>query len=238
MKADIVIDREAAAFARKALLKWSDQSARLFPWRITSDPYKILMAEMMLRRTQARQVVDVYNLFVSRYPDVASLDQAPAVEVTEVLRPLGLSWRAANFKILAHEIVTQYGGSIPRDRQRLLSLTGIGPYVAEAVRCFAYHEPSTIVDTNTVRVTARYFGFNYNPESRRRSTVIDAVSHLVDQHEPVRSNYALLDFAATVCLARKPRHNTCPLAQHCVYYKRLQQTQVDYESPVDRRSSE
>src|SRR5437763_9394646 len=125
MKADIVIDREAAAFAREALLTWSDQSARLFPWRITSDPYKILMAEMMLRRTQARQVVNVYNQFVSRYPDIASLDQAPTVDVTEVLHPLGLSWRAANFKILAHEIVTQYGGSIPRDRQKLLSLTGI-----------------------------------------------------------------------------------------------------------------
>jgi A/G-specific adenine glycosylase len=238
MKADIVIDHGAAAFAREALLIWSGQSARIFPWRVTSDPYKILMAEMMLRRTQARQVVNVYNQFVSHYPDISSLDLAPTAEITEVLRPLGLSWRAANFKILAHEIVTQYGGSIPRDRQKLLSLTGIGPYVAEAVRCFAYHEPSTIVDTNTVRVAARYFGFSYNPESRRRSTVIDAVSYLVDQHEPARSNYALLDFAATVCQARKPMHHLCPLAEHCAYYQRLRQSEVDYESPVDAPSSE
>jgi A/G-specific adenine glycosylase len=238
MKADFVVDREAAAFARKALLAWAEQSARVFPWRKTSDPYRILMAEMMLRRTQARQVVNVYNQFVAHYPDITSLDLASTEEVTEVLRPLGLSWRAANFKILAHEIVTQYGSSIPRDRQQLLSLTGIGPYVAEAVRCFAYHEPSTIVDTNTVRVAARYFGFSYNPESRRRSMVIDAVSHLVDQHEPARSNYALLDFAATVCQARKPLHHNCPLAGYCVYYQRLRQSQVDYESPVDVPSSE
>src|SRR5947209_19613463 len=122
MKEHIIIDHEAAALARKGLLEWHDGASRSFPWRHTSDPYHVLIAEMMLRRTQARQVVAVYNRFIDRYPDAVSLDRASTDEVTEILHPLGLSWRAANFKILAHEIVTLYRGKVPRDRQSLVPL--------------------------------------------------------------------------------------------------------------------
>ncbi len=179
----------------------------------------------MLRRTQARQVVAVYERFLRKYPDVYHLDQAPAEEVAAILYPLGLGWRAGNFKILARELVSRHKGIVPRQREALLALTGVGPYVAGAVRCFAYNEPAVIVDTNTVRVAARYFGFDYNPESRRRKPVIQAVSCLVDERHPASSNYALLDFAASVCKTQKPEHNKCPLASRCAYYKMIQRDQ-------------
>jgi A/G-specific adenine glycosylase len=233
MKEDVIINHQAAAFAREALLEWYGTIARSFPWRYDTNPYHVLIAEMMLRRTQARQVIVVYKRFIAKYPDVASLNAASSDEVMEILHPLGLSWRAANFKRLATELVTLYGGNIPRDRQTLLSLTGVGPYVADAVRCFAFNEPSTLIDTNTVRVAARYFGFNYNPESRRRPAVILAASHLVNQLEPARSNYALLDFAATVCRARDPIHSICPLASHCAYYKQLSNAQPQVSSIIE-----
>src|SRR6266568_6156202 len=118
----ITIDQKAAAYARKALLEWYGRSARSFPWRDDTDPYRILIAEMMLRRTQARQVVDVYNRFIDLYPDVRSLDLASGEEVAELLRPLGLSWRAANFKELAHELMTIHAGNVPRGREALLAL--------------------------------------------------------------------------------------------------------------------
>jgi A/G-specific adenine glycosylase len=208
---------------QRELLKWFKISARVFPWRGDHDPYHVLIAEMMLRRTQARQVIAVYQRFLHRYPDVHHLDGAPAEEVASVLYPLGLAWRAGNFKLLAHEIVIHHNGVVPREREALLALTGVGPYVAEAVRCFAFNEPAVIMDTNTVRVAARYFGFAYNPESRRRKPVIQAVTSLVDEQQPASSNYALLDFAATVCRAQKPEHTRCPLAAHCAYYRQTQQ---------------
>lgn len=226
MKQDVTISPAAAAFARHALLDWYSHSARSFPWRNDRNPYNILIAEMMLRRTQARQVVNVYNQFVSRFPDAITLDQASDDEVTRLLRPLGLNWRASNFKKLAHELVIRHEGKVPQKREVLLALTGVGPYVASAILCFAFKEPSIIVDTNTVRVAARYFGFDYNPESRRRSEVINAVSQLVEEREPVRSNYALLDFAATVCNAKTPDHTKCPLAGQCMYYQRLLNSKI------------
>jgi A/G-specific adenine glycosylase len=225
MSKDIFVDPDAALFARQELLTWFKTSARVFPWRYDRDPYHILMAEMMLRRTQARQVVAVYEEFLRKYPDIASLDQAPEKEAAMVLYPLGLAWRAKNFKILAHEIMERHHGEVPRERQALLALTGVGPYVTEAVRSFAFHESSVIVDTNTVRVAARYFGFAYHAESRRRKPVIQAITTLVDEAQAARSNYALLDFAATVCQAQKPDHAHCPLAARCAYYQQEQRKQ-------------
>jgi len=217
----ITIDHDAAAFARHTLLEWYDMAARTFPWREDTDPYHILIAEMMLRRTQARQVIPVYHRFLGRFPDIASLNLATAGEIVEMLRPLGLSWRANNFKVVAREIMMHHQGKIPCEREELLALTGVGPYVASAIRSFAFHEPAVIIDTNTVRVAARYFGFDYNPESRRRKPVIEAVSQLVTQREPARSNYALLDFAALICRAHHPLHNTCPLASRCAWYQKF-----------------
>src|SRR5690242_13763055 len=106
MTGGIRVAPEVAATGRRALLEWYHQGARSFPWREDPNPFRILMAEMMLRRTQARQVVSVYMRFIVRFPDIASLDQARAEEVSEILRPLGLGWRAANFKHLAQAIMT------------------------------------------------------------------------------------------------------------------------------------
>jgi A/G-specific adenine glycosylase len=188
----------------------------------------------------------VYTRFIERFPDIASLDQAPAEEVLEILRSLGLGWRAANFKHLAHAIMTRHAGEVPRDREALLALPGVGPYVADAVRCFAFHEPSTLVDTNTVRVAARYFGFDYDPESRRRPAVIQAVSALIEPDRAARSNYAMLDFAATICRARDPDHARCPLAERCVFYNRLRintashdpRPEADTDDPASARKNQ
>lgn len=217
----IVVAPEAAAYARQALATWYLHAGRFFPWRADSNPYHILLAEMMLRRTQARQVVPVYQHFVVQYPDALSLDQAPEEAVIALLRPLGLSWRAANFKALARALVRDHSGQVPRASAALLMLPGVGPYVAEAVRCFAFHEPAVVVDTNTVRVAARYFGFEYNPESRRRPEVIEAVAALLDPLNPAHSGYALLDFAALICRARNPDHAGCPLREYCAYRMQL-----------------
>lgn len=221
MSEQIHIDPDVALFARQELLLWFKKAARTFPWRYDRDPYHILMAEMMLRRTQARQVVAVYEEFLHRYPDVASLDRASEEDVASVLYPLGLAWRAKNFKILAHEMMERHNGGVPRDRGTLLALTGIGPYVADAVRCFAFNETAVIADTNTVRVAARYFGFDYHAESRRRKSVIEAIATLVDETQVASSNYALLDFAAIVCHAQRPDHAGCPLIARCRFYRNM-----------------
>jgi A/G-specific adenine glycosylase len=109
---------------------------------------------------------------------------------------------------------------VPTERHDLLGLAGVGDYVADAVMCFAYGEPVAIVDTNTVRVAGRYFGFSVGPESRRSRAVKEAVSELLDRERPVESNLSLLDLAASVCRAGVPLCGSCPVLEMCDWARR------------------
>jgi A/G-specific adenine glycosylase len=221
---------ERCRFFREQLLLWGACHDRAFPWRSASDPYHLLIAEMMLRRTQARQVVPVYKEFLRHYPTPDALVAATEEEVARLLRPLGLSWRIPAFRQMAQRLVIDYDGVVPRDRKALLTLPGVGDYVTDAVRCFAYHESVALLDTNTVRVAGRYFGFPVHAESRRRVPVKRAVACLVDPQTPRASNLALLDLAASVCRPRQPRCAACPVATRCAWWQAERLCQKDTPS--------
>lgn len=209
----------AITFFREQLLEWAEAFGREFPWREAQDPYHILIAEMMLRRTRAQQVVPVYLTFLERFPTVAELASADEDEVARLLWPLGLAWRAANFRQMARQVVEEEVGQIPRQRARLLALTGVGDYVASAVRCVGFGEPDVLVDTNTVRVAGRYHGFPTHAESRRNPTVRAAVAQLIDPSTARAGNLALLDFAAIICRAPEPLCEQCPMTVHCEWFR-------------------
>jgi len=198
-----------------SLRTWDAQYRRIFPWRTTDNPFHIMMAELMLRRTQARQVVKVYNVFIVKYPDAHALAMAPAEEVAHTLYSLGLVWRVPAFQQIAHSLVEQYKGTIPPSYDALIALPGIGDYVASAVCCFAFEQAVTIVDTNTVRVVGRLFGVPTHAESRRRKSVRKLLHALLDRENPKSYNYAMLDIAALICTPAKPNCAACPLLPYC-----------------------
>lgn len=197
------------------LRRWDEHHHRSFPWRETGDAFHILLAELMLRRTQARQVVPVFLEFTRRYPDVQTLANAKPAEVAQLLFPLGLSWRVPAFQNLAQVLLECYGGKVPSDYEALLTLPGVGEYVASAVSCFAFGQAIPIIDTNTVRVAGRLFAIPTDAESRRRRPVRRILSALLDREEPAVYHYALLDLAAQICTPAHPHCNVCPLAQCC-----------------------
>lgn len=209
---------DAVSFFHTRLHDWYTRNGRTFPWRETTDPYRVLIAELMLRRTQARQVEPVYRVFIAKFPDPAALATAEPAEVATTLYPLGLPWRALQFQKMAIQVVAQTGGTIPGDRHELLALAGVGDYVASAVRTVAFGEPGVLVDTNTVRVAGRYLGFPTHAESRRNRAVRAAIGTLIDPTRPREANLALLDFAALVCRAPRPQCGQCPMAAHCMWY--------------------
>lgn len=209
---------DALAYFREQLLTWGRAHRRAFPWRDTDDPYRILIAELMLRRTQALQVTPVYEAFLRRFPTISALATAPEADVAAALYPLGLAWRVANFTGLARKLSAEHSSTIPRDRDQLLALPGVGDYVASAVRCLAFSEPDPLIDTNTVRVAGRYLGFLTHAESRRNPAVRAAVASLFDPDHPRDSALALLDFAHFICRARRPRCADCPVASHCLWH--------------------
>jgi len=172
---------------------------------------------MMLRRTNAPQVVPIYNEFIQSYPDPFSLADAPFDDVLTILRPLGLSWRAANIHRMAEVLVERCDGEVPSTYDELVKLPGVGDYVASAVCCFAFGKSLPIVDTNTVRVVGRYFGFETHAESRRRRSVREAVIAVTRRRSIRQYNYSFLDFAAIICKASQPQCNNCPVQQYCIF---------------------
>ena len=123
---------------RRALLAWYREHGRKLPWRETSDPYHILVSEMMLQQTQVDRVLPKYHEWLEKYPSLDALAAAPDDEVNETWRPLGYNIRPRRLHAIARESVARYGGSLPSDEETLLSFKGIGAYTAGAIRSFAF----------------------------------------------------------------------------------------------------
>ena len=203
---------------RKSLISWGKEYFRPFPWRLTYDAYTILVAEVMLHRTQVAQVVPVFQNFISNYPDIASLARSDLEELQAVLYPLGLRWRIDLIYLMAQKILDQFSTQIPKEKIELLSLPGVSEYIASAVRCFAWNLPEPLIDTNTTRVVGRVFGLQVKDSSRRNSKFRLLITRLVDLDNPRDYNYALLDLAHLVCLKKKePVCPECPLLNYCCY---------------------
>ncbi len=212
---DHIID--APAF-RRALITWGRQHFRIFPWRQTENPYHILMAEIMLHRTQARQVLPVYEHFIERYLDSESLARASIKQLRSDLASLGLRWRIDLIQAMSAEIMHRFDGQVPREKEDLLSLSGVSEYIASAVRCFAWNLPEPLIDTNTVRVVGRLFGLEIKDSSRRNRRFRELITALVDPEHPRTYNYALLDLAHLICHKRRsPECVSCPVQTYCVY---------------------
>lgn len=201
---------------RKAILKWYKQNGRDFPWRNTSDPFKLLIAEVMLRRTKADQVKSVYNRFTDRYPDADALNTATDEDIAVILRPLGLRWRVGPFCEMVREIGQKYRFKLPETRGDLKKLPGVGDYVAGAVLSIGFGKKEWIVDNNVVRLFKRYFGIKTSREGRRDKEIIEIAKLYVHTKDPRSANLAILDFTALVCTAKNPKHNECPIRDSCV----------------------
>lgn len=199
---------------RRRLLHWWRFNARDFPWRHETDPYRVLIAEVLLRRTQAKQVVPVYRRFLLAFPDTRSLGAARPRQIRGLLRPLGLRWRAENVVRLGRSLKDSDLQNIDEPNQ-LRRLPGVGEYVESAVRCFSRGQPVPVVDTNTARVAVRLFGIQTRGEHRRAPLVRAALERLVRGDTPKKVNWALLDLAAQVCRARVPLCSRCPLEGFC-----------------------
>lgn len=198
------------------LLPWGRDNFRLFPWRTTTDPYRILVSEVMLHRTQAVQVVPVYQSFLIAYPNIEVLAKASVYALRDALFSLGLQWRIDLMHRMADEIISKWDGRIPVERADLLSLPGVSEYIAGAVRCFAWNLPEPLADTNTVRIVGRLFGLEVKDSSRRSNRFKALLTSLVHLDEPRQYNYALLDLADSICTQKRPPDcHRCPLQSLC-----------------------
>ncbi|MBX5490906.1 MAG: A/G-specific adenine glycosylase [Chloroflexi bacterium] len=211
-----VIEPAVLTTFQQELLAWYAAEGRDLPWRRTSDPYAILVSEIMLQQTQVRTVVPYYERFLARFPTLAALAAAPLAEVKAITDPLGYKARGERLKRIAETAMERYGGTLPRSEEELLALPGIGRYTAGAIRSFAFREDAPILDTNVLRLLVRVFA---PPRAGGGAALLRRLWALAEAVIPPGQghvfNQALMDFGAQVCTARKPICLFCPLRPIC-----------------------
>jgi A/G-specific adenine glycosylase len=202
------------------LVDWFADAARPLPWRAADvSPWAVLVSEFMLQQTQVARVVPRWEAWIRRWPTPAALAAEPPSEAVRAWDRLGYPRRALWLHRAAVEIVERHGGEVPADLDALLALQGVGPYTARAVVAFAFGLRHPVVDTNTRRVIARAVAGQGEPGPPSTARDLAAMSALlpIDDVEARVFNAATMELGATVCTARTPRCDECPIAGACTW---------------------
>lgn len=198
--------------------KWFLENRRSFPWREGVSAYLVLVSEVMLQQTRASVVVDYFNRWMERFPNIEKLSQASESEVIKMWEGLGYYSRARNLLELAKVIVNQYDGVIPNTLEELLKLKGIGDYTAGAILAFGFRKKSVALDGNVMRVASRLVAFDKDAK-KYASELRQIVYNLLPDEDPHIVMEGLIELGATIC-AKNPLCNLCPLKEKCVAYKK------------------
>ncbi len=212
---DRLTDASALPHVRASLLTWYAGSHRDFPWRRTTDPYAVLVSEVMLQQTQASRVAERFPIFMDRFPTAAALAVALDADVLGAWSGLGYNRRALALRQAAAEVAAR---GWPRDVAALERLPGIGPYTARAVASLAFGEPVGVVDTNVRRWLVRRFGLSPTARNRELQALADALASAGDPADAGPWTHATMEFGARICTSRIPRCEACPIAAGCPSY--------------------
>lgn len=200
---------------RTAVLAWYDANRRDLPWRRSTDPYRVWIAEVMLQQTRVDTVTSYYQRWLAAFPDITSLAAGELDDVLKQWEGLGYYSRARQLHRAARLVRERYAGKLPADYAALRALPGIGDYTAGAIASIAYNQPTPAVDGNVRRVIARLFDIA-EPST---TTLHEHASRLIDPRRPGDFNQALMDFGATLCTPRTPRCEQCPVQPLCAAHR-------------------
>ncbi|MFW9875133.1 MAG: hypothetical protein ACFFG0_18665 [Candidatus Thorarchaeota archaeon] len=201
------------------LLEWYKINKRKFPWRKGGKSiYEILIAEILLRKTTAGMVSEFFPNFINKYPNLKSIQEIPIEILERDLMPLGLyKTRAEIFKKIANEIIIKNNGIIPDEYEALISLYGIGKYIANAVLCFGYNKRAILVDTNIKRIFSRFLNKDYPIKINDNHPLWNELDNLITEGTDKIFFMALIDFGALVCKKRNYNCSKCPIFELCNY---------------------
>ncbi len=206
---------------QQRLLTWYRENKRDLPWRRTKDPYAIWLSEIMLQQTRVETVIPYYDRFLTAYPTVHSLAEAPLEDVLTKWSGLGYYRRARTLHAAAQQVSRDRGGIFPSEASELREIRGIGPYTAGAVASIAFDRAAALVDGNVARVFARFFAVNDDIRKPAGVAKIWKIAEeLVPKKNPGDYNQALMELGATICTPRAPRCLLCPVNDLCEARKR------------------
>ena len=213
---EMLLDPASLANIQALLVDWFEQEGRDLPWRRTRDPWRIMVAEVMLQQIQVARAIPFWERFLAAFPTPESLAAAPLSAAIRVWGDLGRYRRVADLHRTACLIVDDHKGRVPSDPAVLRALPGIGPYTAGAIACFAFERDVSFVDTNIRRVLHRLFvGVENPPGVAPPRMIVEVAAKVLPDGRAWAWNQALMDLGATVCTPRKPACDRCPVRVGC-----------------------
>ena len=197
------------------LIKWGKKNLRDFSWRKNRTPYRILISEMLLKRTTASAVKRFFPTFIKKFPNFSAIIKVETNELEDELKTLGLQkTRARELKHIANQIITEYNGKIPDSLELLLNIKYIGQYSAGAILTLAFDKKMPMVDSNISRIIGRIF-YNLIPEKHSQKKDREIMEILLPEKDFDIFFLSMLDLSAKICSYRFTRCLCCPLNQLC-----------------------
>lgn len=198
------------------LLAWYDENKRDLPWRKESNPYYTWVSEIMLQQTRVDTVIPYFNRFIEQFPTLESLAEADEDEVLKAWEGLGYYSRARNLHTAVKEVKEQYGGVVPRDKEKISRLRGIGPYTAGAILSIAFNIPAPAVDGNVMRVYSRLFALEDDVAKGSTRAYMERLSEqMIPCGRAGDFTQALMELGALVCTPKSPQCLLCPAMDFC-----------------------
>ena len=205
----------------KKIMSWYRKNKRNFSWRETQNPYYVFIAEVLLQQTNAEKVEPAYIKIVKKYPTIKGLAGAELKELKDIIRPLGLIYRAKNMIKCTQIIEEDYDGEVPENKEQLKSLPGVGDYITDAILCYSFDQDTIPIDTNFLRLFSRFDNLKSSYSNKKDEK--NLISEIKKYYKTVRNyrdhNFAVLDFSSQVCKSRNPNCPKCCLKNKCFYFK-------------------
>lgn len=196
MKKNQPLSSRAIRTFKRCVYAYYKKHGRDLPWRRTSDPYKILVSEIMLQQTQVTRAITKYKEFIGEFGNVGTLARAPLRKILTVWQGLGYNRRAKALKNIAQELVRQHNSTVPHRVDALMSLPGIGKTSASAIVAFSFQQPVVFIETNIRSVFIHHFYKKRNEVSD--DEILPLVVQTLDVSNPRDWYYALMDYGAAL----------------------------------------
>jgi A/G-specific adenine glycosylase len=198
------------------IIEWFEQNKRELPWRLTKDPYRIWLSEVILQQTRVAQGLPYYIRFTEAFPDVFALANASEQEVIKLWQGLGYYSRARNLHNTAKQVAEKYNGQFPDNYKELSKLKGIGDYTASAILSIAFDQPYAVLDGNVYRVLARLYNIDVPINTPEAKPVFKKLAdEQLDKKQAAVYNEAIMEFGATLCTPKNPLCPDCPVQEYC-----------------------
>ena len=202
---------------REIILDWYKENKRDFPWRTSRSLYKILITEILLQKTIAINVSNIYSDFFTKYIDFDTINDADIANLQSDIKGLGLSnKRAKILKDLSKLIITDYNGEIPQDTEILKEVNGVADYVSNAFACFGLNQRTFFFDVNIKRFIQRVF--NTQDGKVKIETIYTELDKLLPKTDFKYMYWAILDLGYKICSKNKPKCELCPISDNCFFY--------------------